>query len=195
MNKKAKEVNLMSTAVMEKKSTYSRSEKTRYLALSGLFAALIFIVTAYMHIPTGVGYTHAGDGLIYLAACLLPTPYAVAAAVIGGALADGLTGFAVWIPATVVIKLLTALFFTSKGEKIITVRNLLGIVPSLIVCVCGYSLYEGIVMTEGFSTATIVAAFGQTPAYCVQVVASTVLYVVVGTAFDKIGIKRRITRR
>ena len=47
--------------------------------LAALFAAAIALATAYLlHIPlpTG-GYVHLGDTLIYLAACLLPTPYAV----------------------------------------------------------------------------------------------------------------------
>ena len=172
--------------------TVKHSQKVRLMALTGLFAALIYVFTAYLHIPTGAGYTHAGDGLIYLAACILPAPYAVAAGAIGGALADGLTGFLVWMPATIVIKALTALFFSNKGEKILTLRNILGIIPSLILCVVGYSLYEGTVMAKGFSASAIIAAFGQTPAYCVQVVASTVLYVCVALALDKIHFKKMI---
>lgn len=169
----------------------TQAAKTRLLALSGLFAAMIFVLTAYLHIPTGAGYTHAGDGMIYLAACLLPTPYAVCASALGGALADGLTGFIIWAPATIIIKACTALFFTNKSEKIITLRNILGIIPSLALCVVGYSLYEGVFMTKDFSTATIVAAFGQTPAYCIQVLASTILFVVCGIALDKIKFKRK----
>lgn len=168
----------------------SRSQKIRRMAVSGLFAALIYVFTAYLHIPTGAGYTHAGDGLIYLAACILPTPYAVAAGAIGGALADGLTGFLVWMPATIIIKSVTALFFSNKGEKILTLRNILGIIPSLILCVVGYSLYEGIVMAKGFSAAAVIAAFGQTPAYCIQVAASSVLYIAVALALDKVRFKK-----
>jgi uncharacterized repeat protein (TIGR04002 family) len=180
-----KEVIFMATSVN------SMASKTKLLALSGLFAALIFVVTAYLHIPTGEGYTHAGDGLIYLAACLLPTPYAVGAAALGGALADGLTGFLIWAPATIIIKIVTALFFTNKSEKILTLRNILGIIPSLVVCVCGYSLYQGIVMTKNFSVATIAAAFTQTPAYCIQVAASTILFVLCAVALDKMNFKKR----
>lgn len=168
----------------------SRSQKIRRMAVSGLFAALIYVFTAYLHIPTGAGYTHAGDGFIYLAACILPTPYAVAAGAIGGALADGLTGFLVWMPATIIIKSVTALFFSNKGEKILTLRNILGIIPSLILCVVGYSLYEGIVMAKGFSAAAVIAAFGQTPAYCIQVAASSVLYIAVALALDKVRFKK-----
>lgn len=168
----------------------SRSQKIRRMAISGLFAALIYVFTAYLHIPTGAGYTHAGDGLIYLAACILPTPYAAAAGAVGGALADGLTGFLVWMPATIIIKAVTALFFSDKSEKIITLRNILGIIPSLVLCVVGYSLYEGVVMAKGFSAAAVIAAFGQTPAYCIQVAASSVLYIAVGIALDKVSFKK-----
>ena len=50
------------------------SEKVKKLVLTGLFSALIFVFTAYIHVPTGSGYTHAGDGLIYLSASILPMP-------------------------------------------------------------------------------------------------------------------------
>lgn len=180
----------MATAVMQNVQT-KKASKTKLMAVSGLFAAMIFVLTAYLHIPTGAGYTHAGDGLIYLAACLLPTPYAVGAAALGGALADGLTGFLIWAPATIVIKAVTALFFTSRKEKIICLRNILGIIPSLALCVVGYSLYEGIVMTKNFSSAAIAAAFGQTPAYCIQVLASTILFIACGLALDKIKFKKK----
>lgn len=176
-------------------TTQVRTENTqriRLLTLSGVFAALIYILTAYVHVPTGVGYTHMGDGLIFLAASLLPTPYAAAAGAIGGALADGLSGFVIWLPATVVIKAVTALFFTSKGDKIVTRRNIIALLPSLILCVVGYSLYEGMVITDGFSAATIAAAFGQTPAYCVQIAASSALYLFLGISLDKMGFKSKL---
>lgn len=51
------------------------------LTLTGLFAAMITLMTAYIfHIPYGAngGYIHFGDTLIYLAAILLPKPYAIA---------------------------------------------------------------------------------------------------------------------
>ena len=162
------------------------------LTLAGVFAALIYLLTAYVRVPTGAGYTHIGDGMIFLAASLLPTPYAVAAASMGGALADGLSGFLIWLPATVVIKAVTALFFSSKSEKIITRRNIIALLPSLALCVVGYSLYQGIFMTDHFSKATIAAAFVQTPAYCIQIAAGSVLYLFLGTALDRTGFKKKL---
>ena len=166
--------------------------KIKLLALSGMFAAIIYVLTAYLHIPTGVGYTHAGDGMIYLAACILPTPYAVCAAAIGGALADGLSGYVIWLPATIIIKAVTALFFTNKKDKILNVRNILGIIPSGLLCIVGYSLYEGVFITKNFSKATIIAAFGQTPSYCVQIAASSILFILLALALDKIKFKKKL---
>lgn len=165
--------------------------RIRRITATGIFAAMIYVLTAYLHIPTGAGYTHAGDGIIYLAASILPTPYAAAAGAIGGGLADGLSGFFIWLPGTIVIKAVTSLFFTNKGEKILNLRNILAIIPSLILCVVGYSLYEGIVMAKGFSWTAIAAAFGQTPAYCVQVFASALLFVSVSLLLDKVGFKKK----
>ena len=58
-----------------------RHSKLKYLTVTGLMAAMITIMTAYIcHIPTGIngGYIHFGDAVIYLSAALLPTPYALA---------------------------------------------------------------------------------------------------------------------
>lgn len=166
--------------------------KLKRIVLTGLFSALIFVFTAYIHVPTGAGYTHAGDGLIYLAACILPTPYAVAAGVVGGALADGLSGYPIWIPATIVVKAVTALFFSKNTDRIICRRNLLAVIPSLAVCVLGYSVYEAVFISGGFNIGALGAALSQFPSYLIQVAASTALFVASGTAFDKAGIKKKI---
>lgn len=56
------------------------------LVKAAVFAALIAVMTAYIKFNTGIndGYLHFGDSMIYLAACILPLPYAMAAAAIGG---------------------------------------------------------------------------------------------------------------
>lgn len=60
------------------------SNRTRLLVTAALFAAVITLTTAYLlHIPVPTGYVHLGDAFVYLAASLLPAPYAVAAAAIG----------------------------------------------------------------------------------------------------------------
>lgn len=168
------------------------SKKIRYLAMTGIFAAMIYVTTAYLHVPTNLGYTHFGDGLIFLAASILPAPYAVAAGAIGGGLSDGLTGFISWMPATIIIKGITALFFTAKHETILCKRNFIALLPSLVLCVCGYSVFQALFMTDGgISAAGFAAAFASTPAYCIQIAGSSVVYIVLGKALDKIKIKQK----
>ena len=76
----------------------------RLMIFASFFAALIFIATAFLpRIPTALGYVHLGDAFVLIAAALLPAPYAIASAAIGGALADLLTGYVVWLPATFII--------------------------------------------------------------------------------------------
>lgn len=67
-----------------------------YVVMAALFAAIITVVTAYvLRIPTGNGYIHLGDSFIFLAASLLPLPYAIAAAAVGAGLADRIL-FGAW---------------------------------------------------------------------------------------------------
>lgn len=97
------------------------------LTVTGLFAAIITLMTAYIcHIPYGAngGYIHFGDALIYVAAVILPRPYAMAAAAIGGGLADLLTA-PMWAPATIIIKMLITLPFTSKNGRMLNGRNII----------------------------------------------------------------------
>ncbi len=112
--------------------------KLKTLTITGILTALIFVFTAYIHIPSFNGYVHIGDGLLYLAAAILPTPYAMFAGAVGAVLADCLTGYAIWAPASFVIKLLTVLFFSAKGNRIIGKRNLLALLPAALLCLCGY---------------------------------------------------------
>ena len=73
-------------------SSEQTREHLRWTVTAALMAAFITLVTAYvLHVPFPGGYVHIGDTLIYLAACLLPLPYAVAAGAIGAGLADLLT--------------------------------------------------------------------------------------------------------
>ena len=163
--------------------------RTRLMVLTGVFAAMIFVATAFLHVNTNAGYTHFGDAVMFLAASVLPTPYAMAAAAIGEGLADAVS-MPIWLPATVVIKALTVFFFTPKHDTVICKRNLIAYIPALLLCIVGYSLFEAAVMLGGWNTAALVKAFASTPAYFVQITGSAVLYVIVGTALDKMGFKK-----
>lgn len=170
----------------------------RHLVLTGLLAAMVFLTTAYvLHIPiVGGGYIHLGDTMIYLAAALLPTPYAMAAAAIGGGLADVLTGAAVWAPATVLIKALMVLPFTAKKETLLVVRN--GVAPLFAgaIGVAGYFLAElAIVMLSGgVWQAAFGGAVAAVPFNCVQELAGGVAFAALALALDRLHVKQRLAR-
>ena len=63
----------------------------KYTVLAAMFAAMVYVMTAFVHIPTNQGYVHIGDGIIFLAAAILPAPYAMAAGAVGAGLSDYLS--------------------------------------------------------------------------------------------------------
>ena len=65
-----------------------RNNNVKYLTLTAVYAAVIYIFTAYLHIPHWTGYVHVGDGVLYLASSMLPPWYAAAAGAIGAGAAD-----------------------------------------------------------------------------------------------------------
>lgn len=157
--------------------------------ITALFAALIFVVTAYvLHIPTPAtgGYIHLGDAFVYLAASMLPAPYAVAAAGIGEALSDALTGSAVYALPTLLIKSAMALCFSAAGGKIITKRNTAASVAAGAICVAGYYLTEVILYRSFVSPAV------EIPANLLQAGASAAIYLIAGKAMDKAGLKHSV---
>ncbi len=163
-----------------------KNDKIRKMCLAGVFTAVVFVFTAYLHIPSHTGYTHVGDGFIYLAACILPLPYATFVGASGALLADCLTGYAIWAPGSVVIKAVSVLFFSSKGEKIISPRNLIALIPACAMCIGGYYIYEVII------TSNFIAPLSGIPGYITQSVLSSILYISLGLALDKIKAKQHI---
>jgi len=162
------------------------------LVLSALFAAIITIFTAWLfHIPIKVGsntaYIHFGDAFLFLAASLLATPYACATAAVGGCLADLFCGAAVWAPFTTVIKVMVAVCFSSKGEKILSKRNLFAFIPALLITVVGYYIAEALIY--GNWVAPVLSVFGNV----IQIIGSAIIYVFISMGLEKINIKNRFS--
>lgn len=163
-----------------------KNKKVKLICIAGIFTAVVYVFTAYLHIPSHTGYTHVGDGFIYLAACLLPLPYAMFVGAGGALLADCLTGFAIWAPGSVIIKIVAVLFFSRKGKKIVCLRNILALIPAWAVCIGGYYLYESLI------TSNFISPLSGIPGYVTQSVLSSILFIVAGMAIDKLNIKQMI---
>ena len=69
--------------------------------------------------------------------CIRDRPYACAAGAIGGGLADLLTA-PVCAPATIIIKMLICLPFSSKGTKLVTKRNVVALFLAFASSATGY---------------------------------------------------------
>ena len=165
-----------------------QDRKLRDLILSALFAAAITVMTAYLlhvPIPTG-GYIHIGDTLIYLAACLLPTPYAVGAAAVGAGLADLLTA-PMWVLPTLVIKSLVALLFTSRSPRLLCPRNVAAAVGAALLSPAADGLAACLLLGSAH------AFWPQFLGTLVQGIGSGVLFVVLGLALERSGLKARFS--
>lgn len=94
----------------------------RRLTYGGILAAVIMVATMIMQFPIPAlknGYIHMGDGAI-MAAAMIIGPFAAISAGLGSALADLLSGFATYAPATLLIKgcmgLIAGLAFKRKPD-------------------------------------------------------------------------------
>ena len=128
-----------------------KKDYTKKVVMSSLFAALICVVTAFVKVPMPlVGYVNLGDALVLCAGALLG-PMGVVSAMIGSAIADVIAGFAMYVPATAVIKGLMALIvwlFVKKNESVNMIKFVISAVIAELVMVAGYFAYECLLYGE-----------------------------------------------
>lgn len=161
------------------------------IAYTAVFAAIIMLCTALIKFSTGLGegYIHMGDSIIYLCACVLPFPYCLIAAALGGALADVLAGFAVWSVPTAIIKTLIALPFAlvakKNPNKILNKQTAFMPVGSGIITIAGYFVAECILYSVASATLSILGNV-------IQATGSAIIFYIMAAALDKMNFKRRI---
>jgi uncharacterized membrane protein len=127
---------------------YSASKK---LAFTALFAALCCVATVMIVIPLPNGFFNVGDVFVLLAGWFLGPLYGGVAAAVGSALADIVSGYAIYAPATAIIKGLCAViaFALYKLYKLLVKKASLDFLPRVLsalvaegVMVLGYFLFE-----------------------------------------------------
>ena len=157
------------------------------LVLSAMFAALCWAATMLVQIPTVAGYTNIGEGMCLLSGLVLGPWYGFFAAGIGSALADLISGYAYYVPATFVIKGLVALVaalllrpLLKKGRKLPFWQLALVELPSEVVMVAGYFGYKALILGKGLAAAASI------PNNLVQAAVGIVLSVVLYTALSKV---------
>ena len=107
------------------------NSRTKKIVTAALMAALACIATMIIKIPSPLkGYINLGDCIVLASGWMFPPGYGFLAAGLGSALADVLSGYVTYAPATFVIKGLMALiaFFIFK-----LLHSKIGNLPSRII--------------------------------------------------------------
>jgi len=177
-------------------------DRVKTLVQSALFAALIFVSITMLSIPNPLGgIIHFGDAFIFLAATMLPFPYALFTAAIGAGFANLALGGTMWIPFTIIIKPLMTLCFSNKGEIIFSSkRNYIAPVVAGLINLILYYLATVILMTLGVvaipdggaGTAALgpwIAPMAGVPGDMIQFAGSATFYFVIAHTFDRLKIK------
>lgn len=156
-----------------------QNKKIHKISLAAIFTALVFVATYFIAIPMpAVGYVNLGDAFILLAVWILGPVYGAICGGVGAALADLMLGFAVYSPATLIIKALMAIvcYFVFKAITKLTKRPvgfIVGAIAAELVMVLGYFVFEGIFMV-GFATASLNIIFNLIQGALSAVVANVV---------------------
>lgn len=157
-------------------------QKVRKLVLSALMAALVYVSTRIIQIPSPMnGYVNLGDCFVLLSGWLLGPWYGAAAAGIGSMLVDLLSSYAYYAPGTLVIKAAdacaAALLFRLLGRGR-TAMVLSGLVGEVIMVV-GYFGYASLILGKGLAAAASI------PGNLVQGAAGLVIGTVLAAALQK----------
>lgn len=163
----------------------SNSKKVAY---TGVFAALIFAATFFIKVPVASGYVHFGDALIYVGAGIIGGPWALLAGAIGAGLADIIGGYAIYAPATVIVKAAIAAVFVlgykNNNTKMLSLKTGLMTIPAGLITVGGYFVADMIIDKT--------YAFVDIPGNVIQAVGSAAIYIIFSFALDKAKIKDKI---
>ncbi len=169
-----------------------RNKSLLKITYTAIFTALILLATSVLKFSTGLGegYIHLGDSFIYLSACVLPFPYSIFAGALGGALADIISGYAIWSIPTMIIKALNVLPFAIvckeyKSTKILSKQTVLMTVISGVITIVGYFIAECVLYSVASATLSLI---GNT----IQAVASGIIFVIIAKATDKINLKSKL---
>ena len=135
--------------------------KTQKITFTALLAAIIFVATRFIQVPMpAVGYVNLGDAFIILAGWILPGWYGFLAAGIGSALADVLSPYVIYAPATFIVKglmaILVRLIFKSFGKNTLLKSIVAGFIAE-VAMIAGYLIYESFLY--GFKTAVLSVPF------------------------------------
>lgn len=142
------------------------TQRTRRIVFTAVFAALVFVTTYAVKIPTFTGgYVHPGDAMIVLGAFFLGPWLGAIAGGLGSALTDLAGGYLVFVPGTLVIKALMGLvcgWILCRAERQNVLVAVVAAVAAEAIMVLGYFGYEALFLGFGVgAVASVLANIGQ----------------------------------
>ncbi len=166
-------------------------KKTTLLCISALFSVIIFLFTAYIfHIPfpSGGGYVHLGDSLMFLCASILPMPYAIFSSLFAFFLSD-LLFCPIYIFPTVLVKAVSVTFFASKCDKILSKRNIFAPLFACFVTLFVYFLWDTfLIFNLDFKKGLFSLLFNLSQCFL-----NTIFYFFIAYLLDRGNFKKRFT--
>lgn len=167
----------------------------RLLALTGLFAALGCVGTMVLQVPSPTGgYMNLGDAVVILGAWLLGPVYGAVAGGVGPAMADLLSGYAVYVPATLVIKAVMALTAALLYRALKRRGLLLCAAAAEVPMVLGYWLFDGLLAAASGGGALglcLTASAAGIPSNLVQAAFGTAASTLLALALRRSGYVRK----
>jgi len=135
------------------------NNKVMRIALGGVLSAVIMLATVAFPIPlpNHMGFINFGDGVIFGVSAILG-PFAAIAAALGSSLSDYLLGYAVYIPATALIKGcmgLLAGIVLRRFPKLPWYFMIALFAVCELIMVGGYFLYESLIYGVGAAVVTV----------------------------------------
>lgn len=161
-----------------------KQKNLQRLAISALLTAIVCVATYIVKIPSPAtnGYFNLGDCFVLLSGWLLGPVYGALAAGLGSALADIISGYMQYAPATFVIKALMAVaaYFVVKAlNKKPFIGKIIGGIAAEAIMVLGYFGYEAVILGYGL------AAAGSIFSNVMQGIVGIVAGIAVTTAIEK----------
>lgn len=181
---------------MEQKKLELSKLRVHDIIQIALMAAITYIATAVINIPTGVvfkGVVHLGDSMVLLAAILLGKKKGFFSAAVGMSLFDILSPYAIWAPFTFFIKGIMAYIAASvayrkdyNGEKFW--NNVIACIAAGIWMVGAYYV-AGVLLTHfvtkiAFSQAVVLSA-AEIPGNIAQAIAGSAIALPLGKVLKK----------
>ncbi len=154
--------------------------------MSLIFAVIIFVVSFLTKKEANETFVSLGDAFVMLAACFLPTGWAMLAALLGSGVVAYLVGGWHALIAITAFRVLAACWFMDDEEKLLTSRTAIGTVMSFVLFSCG-PFFFNMLLSETFT--------GHFPTLAVSAVgaaANVILFVGLAFLVDKFKIKTKL---